>query len=60
MQVWYERFGYAINTKIINILKLLTGIRDLSANYDLVKIYNNFEVSKLEDLIINNAKLSFK
>lgn len=59
MRVWHRRFKYISNAKIICVLKLLTGIRDFNTNYNLVKIYSNFEISELKDLISKNANLQF-
>ena len=60
VQVWQTRFGHVSNTRIICASKLLTGMGDFNADYNKAEIYSNFEVSKSEDLTINNADLSFK
>lgn len=52
MQVWYKRFGYTSNTRIIHSSKLLTRIGDFNANYDLAKIYNNFEAFESKILLV--------
>ena len=60
MQVWYKRFGYISNARIICVSKLLPRIKDFNTNYNSVKIYRNFEIFELEDLTYNNANLSSK
>lgn len=40
MRVWYKRFKYISNTKIIATLKLLTRIGDFNTNYNQAKIYS--------------------
>lgn len=59
MRVWYKRFEYINNVKIIWTLKLLTEIKKFNTNYDSAKIYSNFEISKLENSISKNIDLPF-
>ena len=60
VQVWHRKFEYASNIRIICILKSLTRMGDFTANYNLAKIYNNFEASESKDLTIDNANLPSK
>lgn len=36
--LWYRKFGYASNARIIRVSKLLTEIKDFGKNYNLVEI----------------------
>ena len=60
VQVRHRRFGYTSNARIICSSKLLTGIENFSADYNLTEIYSNFEKSKSEDLTIDNIDLPSK
>ena len=48
VRMWYRRFGYATNARIIRVLKLLTGIDSFDNTYDCIKIYNDSEQSVLD------------
>lgn len=58
IQVWQKIFEHASNARIICVLRLLTWMRNFNTNYNLAEIYNNFDVSELEDLTIDYADLS--
>lgn len=57
VQVWYKRFKYKRNIKIIYAS---TKMRDFNTNYDPIKIYSNFEIFKSKDLISDNVNLLFE
>lgn len=40
---------HAYNIRIIRVLKLVTGIEDLNAKYNLKNIYSDFEYSESKD-----------
>lgn len=60
MRVWYRRFEYASNAKIIWASKLLTKMGDLSTDYKPAEIYNDSEVFESEILTIDNTDLLSK
>lgn len=51
--IWWRRFGYASNIKVIRALKLLTGIKDFSKNCNSAEIYNDSKAFKPEASLDN-------
>lgn len=48
IHIWYRKFRYTSNVRIIKASKLLNKIGDFSKNYDSAKIYNDSEAFKPE------------
>lgn len=56
VRVWYHRFDYASNAKIIRALKLFMGIKSFDNAYNIIEIYSN---SKQFDLDNNYNQLKY-
>lgn len=54
IQIWHKKFKHRSNARIIRALKILIIINKFDTIYNLAKIYNNFKVSKIDNV---NAKL---
>ena len=49
VKVWYCRFCYTSNIRVIRAAKLLIGMGDFTTKYDIIKVYSNFEQSESDN-----------